>query len=151
MRNSVDRLVWRMRVEYGAFLGLVLLMIVLYETQVFVGGSIVGNGRMEYLFGVVSVMLTIILIPLSLKFFPVLVKRKVDKSDRGLEEKCCSYLLLSRLRLLAFAIVTFFNLIVYYEAMTSAGMLLIAVAASFFCVPDNVRVYNDLNLEREKK
>lgn len=140
-----------MRVEYGVFLGLVLLVIVLYETQVFAGGGIVGNGRLEYLSGVVSVMLTIIMIPLSLKFFPVFVKRKIDKSEREIEEKCSSYLLLSRLRLMVFAIVTFFNLIVYYEAMTSAGMLLIAVAASFFCVPDKVRVYNDLNLEREKQ
>ena len=149
MNKALDKLVLRLRIEYILFWALTLLMVALYETGCIAEGAFVGNGQMEYVMQLLSVLITVALIPLSLKIFSVAQKQIVTK--KTLTEAMASYLRWSEVRLFLLLSAVIFNVTAYYAILDNTGLFCAAMAllASLFCIPEKKHIYQDLELDSE--
>lgn len=96
-----------------------------------------------YIMEVIGVVISLGLIPLSLKGFKKVVSRVADKkSDR----KANFYMIIAGLRLLAFFVVIEYGVMLYYLINDSIGLYcaLIGVVCSLFCFPSVSQVESEL-------
>lgn len=69
MEKRMTRLLRVLEAEFALFWILVVAGCVLYETDVLPQGSMVGDAQAEYILQTVGILLTVCLIPLSLRMF----------------------------------------------------------------------------------
>lgn len=146
MNEKTSRLARNLRNNYIAYIVCMLAFAITYELSPDAKGTFVGNAQMEYTLGTICVLLTISIVPLSIKIFGHLItKHKSLKTDIRIER----YRILCNTRILCFAIVTVFDLWAYYATLNNIGgfCALICVAASLLFLPTRSRIGNDLGLE----
>jgi hypothetical protein len=99
----------------------------------------------------VTILLTLCLIPVSLKMFSAVLNKRVLPLENA-ESKLLSYLHWSEVRLALMAIVALIGLSVYYTTLSSIGGLcaLVGLLASLFCLPGEEKVKNELNLNNDE-
>jgi len=139
----------RLRLEFILYVLLAALLMVLYETHVFVEGSLVGNASGVYVAESAGILLTIVLVPVALKSFHNALVRMVYMDDDEARRRC--YVKWSEVRLAMFVAVVLVNLSVYY--MTVDNMCgycaLIGAIASLFCWPTKEGVATELTMKEE--
>lgn len=139
----------RLRLEFGAYILLVALLVVLYETNVFTKGVLVGDVRTVYTLECIGILLTIALIPLALYSFHRALIRMMSITDDAARRK--SYVRWNEIRLSMFLVVVLLNTSIYY--MTADKMCgycaLMGIIASSFCWTTRTGVATELAMKVE--
>lgn len=146
MEKTIKRLLRCLRIEYIALWAVVILVSVLYELEVLPQGMLVSDVKNAYMMEVVGILLSIVLIPVSLRLFNMSLFNNVKQKQ--FQDAMVSYRRWNEIRLALLLVPAVFNLSVYYwtletECLLCAGMALIA---SFFCVPSRSRIVSELDL-----
>lgn len=112
-------------------------------------GALADHTQATYYLEVFGILLTAICIPLSLKLFGLVLKKKIDHLTIPLALK--RYVLWSNIRLGLLEVTILLNLLCYYLTLSSTGNLcmLIGLTASLFCLPSEKRLRNELHITKE--
>ena len=78
MEKELKRLIRILKAEYALMWVLTVLLAALYECDILPQGLFAGDAQMEYIMQVTSILLTICLIPLSLRLFNLSLTRYVS-------------------------------------------------------------------------
>lgn len=150
MDKQIKKIVRGLKLQYGLFIGIAVLLSVAYETGCLSEDNYVGDVRMEYVMETVGILLAVIAIPLSLKLFSFVLKKRI--AELNIVNALGRYCFWSAVRLLILLIAVLFNLIVYYSTLDNVGILcaLMTVVASFFCLPGEKRLREELCLDEIK-
>lgn len=150
MEKKINRLLRYLQVEYASVWVLPLLLVTLYETGVMTEGTCAGDVRMEYVLQTVGILLTVGLIPLSLRLFSLSLVRNVKRLS--LPEALKSYRRWSEVRTGMLLVPVLVNLSFYYLTLNNTGVLcaMMALLASLFCVPTRKRMLDELDLVKEE-
>ena len=108
------------------------------------------NDKAIYLGETILILLTIICIPFSLKYYARMLTNKIDKLS--IADAIKTYRTINYLRLALLALPIWIGLYIYYQMLSTTGILcaLIALTASLFCVPSEKRMRQELFIQQEK-
>ncbi len=150
MDQQIKAVARALQIQYGLYLGISILLVVLHETNILPTGVYAGDANMEYLLETASILITIALVPLSLKIFSVKMEKVIKVT--ALENALKLYQRWSTVRLMIIAFVTFLNILIYYMTLNNIGALcgLIGVTASVFCLPGEKRLREELDIVTNK-
>lgn len=146
MEKELKRLIRILKAEYALMWVLTVLLAALYECDILPQGLFAGDAQMEYIMQVTSILLTICLIPLSLRLFNLSLTRYV--SLLPLPEALKSYRRWSEIRIALLLVLALIDLSAYYWTMNTTGLLCagMTIIASLFCIPSKQRLLNELQL-----
>lgn len=146
MIKLVKAVTRKLQVQYGLYIIGVVLLAIFHETDVITVGVYAGDAATEYALETFSILITIALVPLSLKLFSVKMEKKIQQVQ--LQKALVLYQKWSTIRLMILALVTYLNILIYYLTLNNIGGLcaLIALTASVFCLPSERRVGEELQL-----
>lgn len=146
---EIKRIIRRLWTEYVVVWLLAIGLFALNETGVLEEGGLAHDGRTSYVLQTATVLLTLCLIPVSLKMFSMALEKRVRPLP--LPEALRAYLRWSEIRLALLAVVVMIGLTVYYSTLSSIGGLcaLVGLLATLFCLPGEARLKGELNLEGE--
>lgn len=144
------QIVRNLKMQYGLFWLLPALLAIAYETDLLPVGLYADDPQMMYVWETTGILTAIVCVPLSLKLFSVVLKKKI--SEVHLTEALSGYLFWSGVRLGILEIAVLLNVFVYYLTLSNVGAFcgLIALAASVFCLPCEKRMCEDLNVTNGK-
>lgn len=134
MEKKISCLLRLLEVEFALWWIFAVVWCVLYETDVFPQGSLVGDVRAEYILQTVGILLAVCLIPLSLRMFSLSLTRYVRQLS--LPEALVSYRRWCEIRLVMLGAPVLFNLTVYYTTLNLTSLLcvgMLLVASLFVC------------------
>ena len=145
MEKELKRLIRILKAEYALMWVLTVLLAALYECDILPQGLFAGDAQMEYIMQV-SILLTICLIPLSLRLFNLSLTRHI--AALPLKNALKSYRRWSEIRIALLTVASLASLSAYYWTMDTTGLLCtgMTVIASLFCVPGKERLLSELNL-----
>lgn len=150
MEQEIKQITSHLKVLFFAFWLLAILIVVACEALDGFTGRYAANPKAIYLGETIVILLTILTIPISLKYYARILANKIDKLsiDKALQ----AYRKLNYLRLALLAIPMLAGLFVYYQMLSNTGVLcaLIALCASLFCVPSEKRLRQELFIHTEK-
>lgn len=128
----------KLRVAYASLWAVSLLFALLYEKNILEGGAYADDATMCYVLGTFSVVLTILLIPLSLRLFARVFRKLAAMPEEGALRMQVRYELM---RIALYYVIVLLNLTVYYATMESGAALcaLMALVAYLFCVPKEMK------------
>lgn len=146
MEKELKRLIRILKAEYALMWVLTVLLAALYECNILPQGLFAGDAQMEYIMQVTSILLTICLIPLSLRLFNLSLTRHI--AALPLKNALKSYRRWSEIRIALLTVASLASLSAYYWTMDTTGLLCtgMTVIASLFCVPGKERLLSELNL-----
>ena len=136
--------------QYYLFWLLPILLVVAYETDFLPVGLYADDPRMIYILETAGILTAIVCVPLSLKLFNIVLKKKIDEVH--LKEALSKYVFWSGVRLGVLEIAVLLNVFVYYLTLSNVGAFcgLIALTASVFCLPGEKRMREELNISHEE-
>ena len=140
-----------MQTQFGIYIGIVVVLVVLYQSDILLEGMYADDFMMQYTLETVGILATIAFVPLSLKLFSVKLKKVIKGAN--FENALKLYQHWSNIRLVILAILTYMNIFIYYMTLNSIGGLctLIAITASVFCLPGEKKMREELNLVTENQ
>lgn len=149
MEEQIKRAVSSLNISYVFFWVLPAFLLGAGEFDLIPVGALADNVQATYYFETIGILLTAACVPLSLKLFSLVLKKKIDHMTITLALKRYVQWSIVRLGLLEVAIVL--NLLCYYLTMSSTGNLcmLICLTASLFCLPSKKRLRNELHITKE--
>ena len=102
--------------------------------------------RASYIFETITILLTAILIPSSLKAFSYILKRQINNQSTVIAIK--KYFLWSLVRLLLLFLIIIVGLSCYFLTLSSTGALcaLMGITASLFCIPSEEKLKKEIHL-----
>lgn len=132
---------------FAAFWGLAIVIVVVHEINDGETGLVADNVKIVYWMETVCILLTVINVPLALKLFALVLRKKIDQVP--LVAALRLYKRWSLIRLLLLFIPVLAGLTTYYMCMSTTGLLCAAIGltASLFCVPTEQRLKADLLIE----
>ena len=150
MEEQIKRAVRNLNISYVFFWVLPAFLLGAGEFELIPVGILEGNVQSTYYFETAGILLTALCIPLSLKLFSLVLKKKIDNMTITLALKRYVQMSIVRLGILEIAIVV--NLLCYYLTLSSTGNLciLIGLTASLFCLPSEKKLRNELHIAKEK-
>ena len=112
-------------------------------------GAYAGDVRAAYFAETVTILLTAVLVPVSLKLFSWMLTKKIDVV--AITDALRLYALWSGVRLALLAMPVLAGFLTYYMMLSNKGVLcaLIALTASLFCLPGENRLRKELHIEKE--
>lgn len=146
MVEVIKQLLKRLKIEFVAVWCLVLLLVVCYEAGIFTEGIFVGDVRMDYILTTIGILLTIVMIPLSLRIFNLNLVKRISKLSTF--EALKSYRRWSEVRLSLLLVAALLNMSIYYLTLNTTGLFcsLMALLATLFCIPSIERLLKELDL-----
>ncbi len=150
MEEHIKRAVRNLNISYVFFWVLPAFLLGAEEFELIPVGSIEGNIQATYYFETIGILLTALCIPLSLKLFSLVLKKKIDNMTITLALKRYVQMSIVRLGILEIAIIV--NLLCYYLTLSSTGNLcmLIGLTASLFCLPSEKKLRNELHISKDE-
>lgn len=151
MEEQIKHVAARLKIVFIGFWLLPVVLIIIGET----GGSWVGRYAAEvrttYFAETLTILLTAICVPVSLKLFAWVLTRKIDTVT--LPEALHLYSLWSKVRIGFLLLPVLTGLAVYYLTLSSTGVLcaFISLTASLFCLPGEGRLRKELHINKEEK
>ena len=112
-------------------------------------GAYVGDVRATYFAETVTILLTAVLVPVSLKLFSWVLTKQIDVV--AITDALRLYVLWSGVRLALLAVPVLAGFLTYYMMLSNKGVLcaLIALTASLFCLPGENRLRKELHIDKE--
>lgn len=151
MEEAIKRLLKYLRIEYWTVVAILLLLVVLCETEVIPNGMFATNEQAEFVFNVTSILIVLVNVPLALKLFSLNTTRSLHRYtfDGALR----TYHVWSLVRLLILLAAAFFSLLSYYYTLTSTGLLCaaIVVLVMCYCLPSSRKLHDYLEDAKEDK
>ena len=149
MKEQIKKLLITLKGEYIIFWTIPVWFVLFYESGICEKGIHVGNVQLEYILQCVGILLTIGLIPFALRIFNLNLVKRIK--EYPLERALASYKLWSDIRLFLLAVPAILNFSFYFLTLNTTGLFCGAMAmlASFFCVPSENRIKNELDLPNE--
>ena len=149
MKKQINQLLKVLKSTYFILWVLPIILCLLYETGVFTEGIYANDARMEYLLQTVCILLTVCLIPFSLRLFNLNLVKRIK--ELPLVEALKSYRRWSEVRMLLLCVPVLLNTSFFYLTQNTTGIFCAAMAliASLFCVPSESRIKNELDLPEE--
>ena len=150
MEEQIKHIAKSQRIVYVIFWAVAILLVVGGETELLPVGLFADDARTSYYLETIGILLTAINIPFSMKLFSLVLTRKID--NLTFPVALSRYAVWSHIRLGLLAIVVVYNLLCYYMTLNSTGALcaLCALPASFFCLPSEKRLRNELHINKEE-
>ncbi len=150
MEKGIKKILSRLKLEYAFLWAAVIVLVILYEGEVLPSGTFVEDAQAVYILQSAAILLTLGLIPLSLRLFTLSVCRNIRNYLPA--DALKSYRRWSEIRLALLITPLLFDISVYYATMNTMGVLcagMIAIAL-LFCIPSENRLYNELGLLENK-
>lgn len=140
----------RLNIQYYVFLLLPVILVIVYEADHLPVGIYADDPRMQYIWETVGILTAIVCVPLALKLFNIVLRKKIDEVN--LSEALKKYIFWSGLRLSILEVAVILNIFVYYSTLSNVGAFcgLITLTASFFCLPSEKRLREELNVTDEE-
>lgn len=137
--ESSKKVFRRLQAEFIVVWLLVIGLFGLYETGILEEGILAHDGRVCYILQTASILLTLCLIPASLKMFGQAMGKSIENEQTDMFLK--RYQRWSEIRLALLAIVILIDLSVYYTTLSSIGGLcaVVGLTATLFCWPENIK------------
>ena len=151
MEERINKTVKYLQAEYIMIWILPIVLVILYETGIMTEGDYAGDARMDYILQTIGILLTVGLIPLSLRLFSLSLVKCVKLLS--LPDALSSYGRWSEITLGPVVVPVLRNLSFYYPTLNTTGLFCAAMSliASPFCVPTRNRIWNELDLLKEEK
>ena len=148
MEQQIKSTVKSLTIAYIVYWVLSLILFLIGEIDEYYTGLLAHDFRQIYIFETVTILLTAIFIPSSLKLFNVVLQKRIDNLSITLALK--EYILWSSIRLFMLLIVTLCGIFCYFFTLSNAGGLcaLMGITASFFCIPSEAKLRRDLHIEK---
>ena len=149
MEEQIKRAVRNLNISYVFFWVLPASLLGAGEFDLLPVGALVDNVQATYYFETIGILLTALCVPLALKLFSLVLKKKIDHMTIPLALKRYVQWSMVRLGLLEAAIIL--NVLCYYLTLSNTGNLcmLIGLTASLFCLPSEKRLRNELHINKE--
>lgn len=144
--KEIKQTLIRQKTEFALLWIIALCIITMFETGIIHEGELAGQATIEFYLETGAIILTLLIIPLSLKLF----NRKLSHFRKLiLIDAIKAYQQWSSIRLFLLAIIIWGNLVLYYITLNNIGALcaLISSIAALFCIPDKKRIINELNIQ----
>lgn len=121
--------------------------VLLYEMDILPQGIFVDDTRADYILQVVGILLTVGLIPVSLRLFSLSLTKYIKQLN--LMDALKSYRRWNEVRIALLLVPALINLSIYYWTMNTTGLLCVGMVliASMFCIPGRERMLNELDLQ----
>lgn len=150
MKEGIKRLLRILQVEFAMLWMLVVLLVVLYEYDVLPQGVFADDAQACYVMQTTGILLTVGMIPLSLRMFSLSLTRYVRRLS--LPDALISYRRWSEVRLGMLLAPALFDMTVYYTTLDTTGLLCagMVLLVSLFCVPGRTRLLKELDLEQNR-
>ncbi|MGL5937741.1 MAG: hypothetical protein ACRCZY_09825 [Phocaeicola sp.] len=151
METKMNRLVRILQVEYLLFWLLALLLVALYECGILIEGGYVGDAQSTYLLQTAAILLTVALIPISLRMFSFSLVKQIRQLH--LADALKSYRRWSEIRIALLLVALLVNLSSYYLTQDNIGLLCgsMVLTASLFCIPSRKRMQEELDIIKEEE
>lgn len=135
---------------YAAFWLLPVLLVLIGENGGDWVGCYVDDVRAAYLGETVTILLTALCVPVSLKLFSWMLAKQVNQVS--IAKAIRFYLCWSGIRLALLALPLVAGLLIYYTMLSGKGVLCacIALTASLFCLPSEERLRRELHIQKEE-
>ena len=132
MEEQIKRAVRNLNISYVFFWVLPAFLLGAGEFDLLPVGALVDNVQATYYFETIGILLTALCVPLALKLFSLVLKKKIDYMTIPLALKRYVQWSMVRLGLLEAAIIL--NVLCYYLTLSNTGNLcmLIGLTASLF-------------------
>lgn len=149
MEEKIKRVASRTKMMFICFWILPVFLVLLGELDGEWVGVYAGDVRAAYFAESVTILLTALLVPVSLKLFSWVLDRRIDVAT--LPDALRLYALWSGVRLALLAVPVLAGFLTYYVMMSNQGALcaLIALTASLFCLPGENRLRKELHINKE--
>ena len=149
MEKQIKLAVRNLNISYILFWVVPAFLIGAGEFELFPVGLLSDDVRVTYYFETIGILLTAICVPLSLKLFSLVLKKKIDNLTISVALK--RYVVWSYVRLGLLEGVIIYNILCYYLTLSSTGNLcmLIGLTASFFCLPSEKKLRNELHIAKD--
>ena len=151
MEQKIKTSVRNLKVGFYLFWAATLVLFILGEVDVLPVGVMAHSFIQTYYFEVITILVTAIFIPCSLKLFSFVLRRRIDQMQ--IQQALSQYLVWSSVRLFLLLAVTFTGLVCYFLTLSTTGGLcaLMGLTSSFFCVPSDERLRRDLHIHNDEK
>lgn len=146
MEERIKKLSRRLQAEYWSFIAIAVLAAAAYEAGWLPEGAYAGDARQQYIWNTAGILAALAFVPAALKLFNVAMTKRIAPAP--LDTAMRLYRKWNEIRLGMLAAATFFNIYVYYATLDNIGGLcaLIGITASIFCLPNEKRIRDELNL-----
>lgn len=147
MDELIKKAVRFLRAFYIGFWLLPVLIVVAGETFDSWVGEYAGDVRATYFAETLCILLAAVCVPMSLKLFAWVLRRKIDTAGMGRALQL--YVFWSGLRMVLLALPVLAGFFTYYGMLSTTGLLcgLIALTASLFCLPGEECMRRELHIE----
>jgi hypothetical protein len=134
--------------QFFFFMLIPVLLLVVYETNILPMGLLADDVKMQYLIETAGILATVVCVPLVFILFRFMQKRKIENNILSVALDRYVYLCAGRLALLETVVII--NVVASYITLNNSSgyCALIALIASFFCVPSKKRLYAELKLQQ---
>lgn len=149
MEEEIKRVVKLLKNEFLILWIVPVIIVVLGETEVLPVGTLADTPKCIYYLNTLSILISVISVPLALKLFSLVLVKKIDQLTLPIALK--RYRLWSSVRLYLLLGGSFCNLLIYYMTFSTTGVLCAAIGlvASFFCLPGEKRLREELHIIKE--
>lgn len=146
MQQLIQRIVRQLTILYALVWLTPILLLAYYELQPEQHGLWADNVRASYLAETITILLTALCVPLSLKLFAWALPHRINSC--GTEQALQRYSCWSMLRLLLLWIPVVCGMLTYYLCLSYSGLFcaLIALVATLFCRPSQKVLTQQINL-----
>lgn len=150
MEKQIKQAAGRTRIIFAGFWLLPILLIGFGEAGSSWVGTYADDVRAVYLAETLTILLTVLCVPVSLKLFSRMLTKKIDIV--GISQALGLYVFWSGVRLALLAMPVLAGGFTYYMALSNKGVLcaLIALTASLFCLPGEERLRKELHIDKEE-
>ena len=149
MEEKIKRVASRTKMLFVCFWVLPVFLVIFGELGGEWVGAYAGDVRAAYFAESITILLTALLVPVSLKLFSWVLDRRIDVAT--LPDALRLYALWSGVRLALLAVPVLAGFLTYYVMMSNQGALcaLITLTASLFCLPGENRLRKELHINKE--
>lgn len=150
MENKIKQTALRVKTVFVAYWLAIFLIILCGECDNVWTGIYASNARAVYLVETVTILLTAICVPVSLKFFAWFLKNKISELSISKALDFYFYSYLTRMILLFLPVLA--GLLTFYLTFSNKGVLcvLLTLTATLFCLPGEERLRRDLQIDKEE-
>lgn len=146
IKQTSQRIIW----SYRLFWLLPIMIIIAGESEWIPVGQYADDVTVSYVLETLGILFTAICVPLALKLFSRIFRKKIDEVAIDVALKRYAFWSLIRLALLGVPLLM--NLVSYYLTLSRTGLLcmLITLTASLFCVPSEKKLRAELNIYKDE-
>lgn len=150
MDELIEKTLCWLKLEFMAVWGLFFLLVTLYEIGFMPEGALAGDARTDFVLQTAGILLTVGMIPVSLRLFSWNLTKRVR--ELSLPEALKSYRRWNEVRLSLLFVAAILNLSFYYLTMNTTGLFcgLMALLATLFCLPTRDRLLRELDIVKNE-